>query len=131
MRQGRAARRRPPCQHGTVACPECGHEAACRDCRRIEELNEWAEHIGPPLGVEFPGRTSAEVGAAVAEEQRRRQAQVEAIREADRQAGLAYKAWLDRTSEGGGLMPEMTPEKAGRCASRSRPSRWASCPRAA
>jgi hypothetical protein len=92
----------PPCQHGTVACPECGHEAACRDCRRIEELNEWAEHIGPPLGVEFPGRTSAEVGAAVAEEQRRRQAQVEAIREADRQAGLAYKAWLEGRAKGEG-----------------------------
>jgi uncharacterized Zn finger protein (UPF0148 family) len=30
----------PPCPHGEVACPECGHVSVCRDCAHNAELEE-------------------------------------------------------------------------------------------
>lgn len=93
----------PPCPHGLVACPECGWPAVCRDCKRNEELEAWAANIAPPHDLDNPDtRPPSEVYAEMAADVRRRQAELEAIREGDRAAWLRYKQWSDGRAEGEG-----------------------------
>jgi DNA-directed RNA polymerase subunit RPC12/RpoP len=71
----------PPCAHGLVACPECGHAAVCKACAHIAEMEErmaaepWTPHdLDNPLTMaEVIARTQARLEAnALSMAQRRR-----------------------------------------------------------
>ena len=50
----------PPCEHGLVACPECGHVAVCVDCRLAAEAEMHASGEYDPVKDPFFDHTAPE-----------------------------------------------------------------------
>jgi hypothetical protein len=88
-----------PCPHGSVACPECGHAAVCRDCRHIAELEERMHAEGwDPHDLDNPVNASAAIDRQLAFIAQAERDAAERKRTYD-EAQARYIAWTQEREE--------------------------------